>query len=344
MTDFNFDHSADSLIDISDFEEKKNKHKQEIEFLNQAHPDWYRDQINALLAFEVVVPEQLEQQSRMLDDLNRKIIDELYIINSSTANQLYLNKPQFMLFTRFLMSPNYAVQLNTLELAHTQLTHLDLQFFPNLQKVGLCFNKSLASINFRGCHALDDILCGINTKLTILDNIRDCVLLKKVYITGSSLITLDLQGRVNLTFVHCESTCLAEVNLKDCLALEYLRLFETDLAVLDVSGLTNLKQVIMNQNKTLTTFNAQGCTHLKELEFLLTSSLIHFNIEGTPNALQEKYADLVAKTLLPLQSSTTSDSYTPSFTNSPNTTTKKEASDQNDEANKKLKAYSVSKP
>ena len=143
----------------------------------------------------------------------------------------------------------------------------------------------VGNLNLSGCISLEDFACGHAKSVNLsgcsslrecnLDfvygggvleklDIKGCVMLETLLVSGNLLTTLNVSGFTNLQSIDCENNKLTTLNITGCSALDWLNCSNNYLTTLNASGLTNLQSIECENNK-LTALNITGCIALEEL-------------------------------------------------------------------------------
>lgn len=163
------------------------------------------------------------------------------------------------------------VSCTSLDLSSNALTSLDLSKTSNLVSLSVSSNKSLTSINLRGCTSLEK-LSAKTTKLSEID-LTGLTALESLDLHAGNLTKVTFGKNSALTDIDLSNNKLTSVDFKGAPKVAYLSLNNNEFTEMKLKGLEELSSINLRYNK-LTNFSIEDCPSLSSVvvsDNLLTS-------------------------------------------------------------------------
>ena len=163
------------------------------------------------------------------------------------------------------------VSCTSLDLSSNALTSLDLSKTSNLVSLSVSSNKSLTSINLRGCTSLEK-LSAKTTKLGEID-LTGLSALEALDLHAGNLTKITFDGNSELTDIDLSDNKLTSIDFKGAPKVAYLSLNNNEFTEMKLKGLKELSSINLRYNK-LTNFSIEDCPSLSSVvvsDNLLTS-------------------------------------------------------------------------
>ena len=154
------------------------------------------------------------------------------------------------------------VSCTSLDLSSNALTSLDLSKTSNLVSLSVSSNKSLTSINLRGCTSLEK-LSAKTTKLGEID-LTGLTALESLDLHAGNLTKVTFGKNSALTDIDLSDNKLTSIDFKGAPKVAYLSLNNNEFTEMKLKGLEDLSSINLRYNK-LTNFSIEDCPSLSSV-------------------------------------------------------------------------------
>lgn len=211
-------------------------------------------------------------------------LQKLTLCHNSTVTDLDLSA--VISLTHLVIMRYAVVRLNVCGL--TKLKYLN------------CAMNTISALNVSTCSALTHLDCSYN-RITCLDSaqvsglqkltcnrnpinqldVSKCLLLEQLSCEGCAFSDLGLAACTALTSINLAGCKAPSINLQACPSLQFISSgYGSSFMSLDIGGMTNVCQLLIDNDRSITSIQASRCTLLQQLYCMSSPNLVSLGVSG----------------------------------------------------------------